>query len=126
MMDVIFIGERLPVFYFDRISVKEEVDLESCKDYDKLIDVTLSKRCSGCHVIFYNKSNFNHQEQTCDRCYKMLLGTSFEPKQIHVIWWNNCKCRVLTTLRRAQAQRLIEKIKTQDRYRYVDIDNLAN
>ena len=97
----IFMGERLPVNYFDRISVKEGVDLESHKDYDKFIDVTLSKRCGGCRVIFYNKSNFNHQERTCDRCYKMLLGTSFGPKQIHVIWWNHCKYRVLTTLRRA-------------------------
>ena len=77
---------RLPVSYFDRISVKEGVDLESHEDYDKFIDVTLSKRYSGSHVIFYNKSNFNHQERTCDRCYKMLLGTNFEPKQIHVIW----------------------------------------
>ena len=119
-------GECLPVFYFDRISVKEGVDLESHEDYDKFIDVTLSKRCSDCCVIFYNKSNFNHQERTCDRCYKMLLSTSFEPKQIHVIWWNKCKCGVLTNFRRAQAQRLMEKIKTQDRYRYVDIDNLVN
>ena len=54
----------------------------------------------------------------------MLLGTSFEPKQIHVIWWNNCKYRVLTTLRRAQAQRLMEKIRY--RYGYADIDNLVN
>ena len=54
-------GERLPVFYFDRISVKEGVDLESHEDYDKFIDVTLSKKCSGCCVIFYNKSDFNHQ-----------------------------------------------------------------
>ena len=84
-------GERLPVFYFDKISVKEGVDLESHEDYDKFIDVTLSERYSGCHVIFYNKSNFNHQEPTCDGCYKMLLGTSFEPKQIHVIGWNNWK-----------------------------------
>ena len=53
-------GERLPVFYFDRISVKEGVDLESHGDYDKFIDVTLSKRSSGCRVIFYNKSNLNH------------------------------------------------------------------
>ena len=119
-------GKRRPVFYFDRISVKEGLDLESHEDYDKFIDVTLSKRCSGCRVIFYNKSNFNHQERTSDRCYKMLLGTSFEPKQVHVIWWNNCKYRVLTAIRRAQAQRLMEKIKIQGRYEYVDIDNLVN
>ena len=119
-------GERLPVFYFDRISVKEGVDLESHEDYDKFIDVTLSKRCSGWRVIFYNKSNFNNQERTCDRCHKMLLSTSFVPKQIHITWWNNCRCKVLTTLRHAQAQRLMEKIKTQDRYGYVDIDNLVN
>ena len=56
----------------------------------------------------------------------MILGTSFEPKKIHVTWWNNCKYRVLTTLRRAQAQRLMEKIKTQDRYGYLDIDNLVS
>ena len=34
-------GECQPVFYFDRISVKEGVDFESHKDYDKFIDVTL-------------------------------------------------------------------------------------
>ena len=67
----IFLGEGLPVFYFDRISVTEGVDLESHQDYDNFIDETLSKICSGCRVI-YNKSSFNHQERTCDRCYKML------------------------------------------------------
>ena len=60
-----FMGERLPVFYFDRTSVKEGVDLESQKEYHKFIDETLSKRY-GCCVIFYNKSNFNLQERTCD------------------------------------------------------------
>ena len=48
-------GERLPVFYFDRISVKEGVDLESHEDYDKFIDVTLSKRYSVCRVISTTK-----------------------------------------------------------------------
>ena len=36
-----FMGECQPVFYFDRISVKEGVDFESHKDYDKFIEVTL-------------------------------------------------------------------------------------
>ena len=48
-------GERLPVFCFDRISVKEGVDLESHEDYDKFIDVTLSKRYSVCRVISTTK-----------------------------------------------------------------------
>ena len=44
--------------------------------------------------------------QTCDRCCKILLDTDFEPKNICVIW-NNCEYRILTTLKREQAQRLI-------------------
>ena len=111
------------VFYFDRISVKEGVDLESHRNYHKFIDVNLSKRCSGCCVIFYNKSNFNHQEWTCDRFYKMLLGTSFEPRQIHVIWWSNSKYMIMTTLKCCQEQRLMEKVNPQNRYGYEDIDS---
>ena len=49
------------VFYFDGISVNEGVDLESHENYDKFNDINISKRCSSCRVIFYNKSNFNHQ-----------------------------------------------------------------
>ena len=35
---------KISVCYFDRI--KEGVHLESHEDYDKFIDVTLSKRCT--------------------------------------------------------------------------------
>ena len=112
------------VFYFDRISVKEGISLE-CYDeqHDKVLNETISKRCSGCRVVFYNSNNFKYKGRTCDRCYKMLFGTSFEPRQAHVIWWNNSKYRIMTTLKCCQAQRLMEKVKPQDRYGYVDIDS---
>ena len=53
----------------------------------------------------------------------MLLGTSFEPRQIHTIWWNNSKHRIMTTFKRYEAQKLMGKVKPQDRYGYVDIDS---
>ena len=51
------------VFYFDRISAKEGIDLE-CRDEhcNKFLDETISKRCSGCCVVFYNNNNFKYQE----------------------------------------------------------------
>ena len=111
------------IFYYDRISVKEGIDTKTYEHNDRFINGTLSKRCDGCCVIFYNRRNFNYKERTCDRCYKILLGTDLEPKNIYVIWWNNCKYWVLTTLKSRQVQRLMEKEKTQDRYGYIDIDN---
>ena len=53
----------------------------------------------------------------------MLLGTTFDTKRFTVIWWNNSKYRVLTTLKREDAQRLLESTKPQDRYGYVNIDS---
>ena len=100
------------IFYCDRISVKEGIETETYKHNDSFINETLSKRCNSCHVLFYNRTNFNYKEQTCDRCYKILLDTNFKPKNLCVIWWNNCKYRVLTTLKRGQAQKLMEKEKT--------------
>ena len=110
-------------FCYDRISVKEGIDTKTYEHNDSFINETLSKRCDGCHVIFYNKINFNYKERTLDRCQKILLGPDFEPKNIYVIWWSNCKYTVLTTLKCGQAQRLMEKEKTQNRYGYIDIDN---
>ena len=52
----------------------------------------------------------------------MLSGTTLDTKKIQVISWNNCKCRVLTTLRCYQAVLLIEEAKPQDRYGYLNID----
>ena len=103
------------IFYYDRISVKKGIDTITYEHNDSFID--------GCHVIFYNRRNFNYKEWTCDRCYKILLGAGFKPKNIYVIWWNNCKYRVLTTLKCGEAQRLMEKEKTQDRYGYINVDN---
>ena len=111
------------IFYYDRISVKKGIDTITYEHNDSFINETISKRCDGCHVIFYNRRNFNYKEWTCDRCYKILLGAGFKPKNIYVIWWNNCKYRVLTTLKYGEAQRLMEKEKTQDRYGYINVDN---
>ena len=111
------------IFYYDRISVKKGIDTITYEHNDSFINETISKRCDGCHIIFYNRRNFNYKEWTCDRCYKILLGAGFKPKNIYVIWWNNCKYRVLTTLKCGEAQRLMEKEKTQDRYGYINVDN---
>ena len=111
------------IFYYGRISVKEETDTETYEHNDNFINETLSKRCNGYCVLFYNRTNFNYKEWTHDICYKILLDTDFEPKNICVIWWNNCKSRILTTLKCEQAQRLMEKEKTQDKYGYINADN---
>ena len=86
------------IFYSDRISVKEIIDIKTYEHNDSFINETLSQRCDGCCVIFYNRRNFNYKEQTCDRSYKILLNADFEPKNIYVIWCNNCEYRLLTTL----------------------------
>ena len=89
-----------------------------------LLMKAFQKNVNGC-VLFYNKNNFNYRERTCNGCHKILLNTLFERKTICIIWWNNCKYRVLTTLKRGQARDLMEKVKVQDRYRQIDIDNLV-
>ena len=102
------------VFYYDRISVKKGIDTKTHEHHDDIINESLSKRCNGCRILLYNKNNFNYKERTCDRCYKMLLNTDFEHRNIYIIWWNNCKYRVLTTLNCGQAQMLMEKDKLKD------------
>ena len=111
-------------FYIDRISVMEGSDTETYEDNHKFINESLSKGCNGCHVLFYIKKNFHYNELTCDRCYKILLNTVFECKNIYFIWWNNCKYRVSTSLECEQAQRLMKEGKTQDRYGYIDLKKL--
>ena len=112
-------------FYHDWISVKEGIDTKTDDHLDRFIDESISKKCNGCFILFYNKNNFNYRERICKRCHKILLNTVFEPRNIYIIWWNNCKYRVLTTLKRGQARDLMEKVKVQDRYRQIDIDNLV-
>ena len=41
-----------------------------------------------------------------------------------IIWWNNCKYRVLNTLKHRQVKRLMEREKLQGRYGYIDIENM--
>ena len=65
-------------------------------------------------------------KKAIDKCYKILLNTAFEPRDMCIIWWNNCKYRFLTTLKCRQAQRLMEREKVQDRYGYIDIENMDN
>ena len=112
------------VFYYDRISVKEGIDLKIYEHRDDFIDGCLSIRYDGCRVLLYNKNNFNYKERICDRCYKILLNTEFEPRDIGILWLNNCKYRVLSNLRRWQAQRLMEIEKITDRYGYIDIGSM--
>ena len=64
------------------------------------------------------------KKEFCDRCYKILLNTEFEPRDVRIIWLSNCKYRVLTNLRREQAQRLMEREKVTNRYVYIDISNM--
>ena len=110
-------------FFIMRVSVKEGTDLECDGEHCMTFpDETIPKRCTGCCIVFYN-SNFKYQEQICDRCYITLLGTTFDTKKITILWWNNCKHRVLTILKRYQAVLLVEKVKPQDKYGYVNIDN---
>ena len=45
------------IFYYDRISVKEGFDTETYEHNDSFINETLSKRCNGCCVLFYNRTN---------------------------------------------------------------------
>ena len=54
------------IFYCNRISVKEGIDTETYEHNDRFINEILSKRCNGCCVLFYNRTNFNYKEQTCD------------------------------------------------------------
>ena len=103
---------------------KKGIDLETYEHRDEFIDECLSKRCEGCHVLLYVKNSFNYKERICDRCCKILLNAEFKPRDICIIWLNNCKYRVLTNLRRGQAQRLMEREKITDRYGYIDISNI--
>ena len=98
-------------FYYDSTSVKEGIDTETYQHNDSFINKTLSKKYNGCCVLFYNRTNFNYKGWTCDRCYKFLLDTDFKPKNICIIWWNNCKHRMLTTLKHEQAQKFNGKRK---------------
>ena len=103
---------------------QSSTNLETCEHRHKFIDKCLSKRCDGCRVLLYIKNKFNYKERICDPFYKILLNTEFEPGDKGIIWLNNCKYRVLTNLRRGQAQRLIEREKITDRYGYIDISNM--
>ena len=108
-----FLIFEMTTLYYNRISVSEGIDNETpWENHDNLINETVSRRCNGCCVLFFKDLNFNYRERVCNRCRKVLLGTDFETKKIYIIWWNSCKYRVLTSLKRGQAQRLMEKRKT--------------
>ena len=76
-------------FYYGRVWVKGGMDAETGDYLNTFIDESISKKCYGCCLLFYNKSNFNYREWTCNRCHKILLNTVFEPRYICIIWWNN-------------------------------------
>ena len=113
----------MTALYYDRISISEGLDNEvPWENHDNLINGAVSRRCNGCHVVFFEDLNFNYRERVCNRCGKVLLGTDFDPKKIYIIWWNNCKYRVLKTLKCGQMQRLTEKEKPQDRFGFLKVD----
>ena len=103
--------------------MREGIDNETpWENHDNPINEAVSRRCISCCVLFFKGLNFNYRERVCNRCHKVLLGTDFEPKKIYIISWDNCKYRVLTTLKREQAQRSIEKEKLQDRFGFLKAD----
>ena len=54
-------------YYYGRVSVKEGIDAETDDPLDVFIDESISKKCYGCCLLFYNKNNFNYRERTCNR-----------------------------------------------------------
>ena len=113
----------MTTLYYYRISVREGIDIETpWVNHDDLVNEAVSRRCNGCHALFFKDLNFNYKERVCNRCHKVLLGTDFEPKKIYIISWDNCKYRVLTTPKREQAQRSVEKEKPQDRFGFLKAD----
>ena len=52
-------------FYFDRISMKEGIDLECYNEqYDKVLNETISKRCNSCRVVLARIVSTNEEPVT--------------------------------------------------------------
>ena len=75
--------------------------------------------------FFIKKTILTIENELANKCYKILVNPEIEPRNICIIWRNNCKYRVLATLKRGQDQRLKGKVEVQNRYGYIDIDNLV-
>ena len=112
-------------FYYDKISVNEGIDTKTFEHHNDLLMKVFQKDVMAAVYFFIKKTILTIENELANKCHKILINPEIEPRNICIIWRNNCKYRVLTTLKRGQARRLKGKVEVQNRYGYIDIDNLV-
>ena len=108
--------------YYCRISVKEELDIETEKSHlERFIDKTFSRKCRLCFQLFIIAKNFKEDENTCKSCFKIISDIE-KFGGMHVIWKDDSWYRDFTKLWRSFAQEIMNKEDLIDKYGYIDLN----
>ena len=84
--------------YYQRISIKEELNVESEKPHLEGYDKTKSRKCRLCSQIFIiKKKKVKDNDNDCNQCFKITNDIT-KNGRMYVIWKENVKCRVYTNL----------------------------
>ena len=84
--------------YYSRISVKEELDIESEKWHLEIYDKDITKRCSRCRQYFFIIKIFKLNDNICHECEELLEKDDRISPMIWITWKYNAKYRVLSNL----------------------------
>ena len=96
--------------YYQRISIKEGLDIESEKPQLERYDKTKSRKCTLCskYLLSKKKKKIKDNDSDCNQCFKITNGIT-KTRRMYVIWKENVKYRVYTNLYRTDADHLKKK-----------------
>ena len=83
--------------YYQRISIKEGLNVESEKPHLERYDKTKSRKCRLCSQIFIIKKKVKDNDNDCNQCFKITNDIT-KTGRMYVIWKENVKYRVYTNL----------------------------
>ena len=96
--------------YYQRISIKEGLDIESGKPNLKRYDKAKSRKCRLCSEIFIIKKNFKDNDNDCNQCFKIRNDIT-KTGRMYVIWKENIKYGVYTNFYQTDANNIVKKKK---------------
>ena len=93
---------------YQRISIKEGLDIESEKPHLERYDITKPGKCRLCYQIFITKTFFKDNDNDCNQCFKIMNNIT-KTGRIYVISKGNIKYRVYTNLYQTDADNIMKE-----------------
>ena len=108
---------------YQRISIKEGLDIESEKPHLEKYDITKSGKCRLCCQIFITKKVFKDNDNDRNQYFKIMNNIT-KTGRMYVIWNGNIKYRVYTDLYQTNANNIMKAKDAKDLHCLINDSNV--